>query len=64
MDWASLLIRLGSALPYLIAFVVVSFVLVVAIAAMVAIWHPDPRRRSAALRVLDLLLGVVRNRSR
>ena len=63
MPWTSLLVQAGSALPYLVGFVVVVHVLVVAVAAMVAIWHPAASRRSAALKVLALMLRVTRRRN-
>jgi len=64
MEWGRILLGLGAALPYIVAFVVVSFVLIVMVASMVAIWHPDARRRSSAYRVLELLVAVVRPRAR
>ena len=59
MEWASVLSRSGLALSLLSA----SFLVITAIgatAAMVAIWHPDPRRRSSAFKVLELLALTLR----
>lgn len=44
----------------LIGGVVAVVVVLTAIAAMVAIWHPDEQRRNDAFRVLRLLLGLFR----
>lgn len=63
MEWVSELSRLGLAFP-LLAFAIAAFVLLIGVAAMVAIWHPDPRRRSSAYKVLELLLGTPRRAGR
>jgi hypothetical protein len=62
MPWTSSLLEASSALPVLIGFVVVTHVLIVAVAAMVAIWHPAASRRSAALKVLALMLRASKRR--
>jgi hypothetical protein len=61
MEWIPVLTRSGLALV-LLSCAVIGYVIVSAVAAMVAIWHPDPRRRSAALKVLELLLSALRPR--
>jgi hypothetical protein len=38
----------------------IGYIVVSGVAAMVAIWHPDPRRRSSALKVLELFLATLR----
>ncbi len=60
MEWVSVLSRSGSAL-LLLSFAVTGLVVITGIAAMTAIWHPDPRRRSSAYKVLELLLGTLRH---
>ena len=60
MEWGSVLQALGSAFPYAAAFAVVVIILIVAISAMAAIWHPDAPRRRAAYRVLALVLDHLR----
>jgi hypothetical protein len=60
MEWIPVLSRSGLALV-LLSCAVIGYVIVGAVAAMVAIWHPDPRRRSAALKVLELLLSALRS---
>jgi hypothetical protein len=59
MEWIPVLTRSGLALV-LLRCAVIGYVIASAIAAMVAIWHPDSRRRSAALKVLELLLSAFR----
>ena len=63
MEWISALSRLGIAFP-LLAIVIMAFVSLVGVAAMAAIWHPDPRRRSSAYKVLELLLETPRRADR
>jgi hypothetical protein len=60
MPWTSLVLQLGAAVPFLAGFVIVSYVLIIAIASMVAIWHPTASRRAAALTVLALMLRAKR----
>lgn len=52
--------NLGPGGYLLIGGVVAVVVVLTAIAAMVAIWHPDKQRRNDAFRVLRLLLGLFR----
>jgi hypothetical protein len=60
MNWDILLPHIGLTLPFVLGFAVVIRVLTVAIAAMVAMWHPRPSRRTAALKVLALLVDTHR----
>ena len=64
MDWQPVWSALGSALPYVLGFAIVTFVLIIAVAAMTAIWHPDARRRQAAYKVLALVLRALHRRER
>jgi hypothetical protein len=59
MEWIPVLTRSGLALV-LISCALSGYALVSAVAAMAAIWNPDSRRRSAALKVLELLLAALR----
>jgi len=59
MEWVSVLSRSELALV-LLSCALISYIVVCAVAAMVAIWHTDPRRRSSALKVLELLLATLR----
>jgi hypothetical protein len=63
MDWVSALSRSGLPLT-LLSFAVIGYVLISGAAAMVAIWHSDPRRRSSAYKVLELLLAPLRRTDR
>jgi hypothetical protein len=59
MEWIPVLTRSGLALV-LLSCAVIGYVVISAVAAIAAIWHPDARRRTAALKVLELLLSVLR----
>jgi hypothetical protein len=61
MEWILVLTRSGLVLV-LLSCAVTGYVIVGAVAAMVAVWHPDSRRRSAALKVPELLLSALRPR--
>lgn len=63
MEWVSVLSRSGLTL-LLLSCAIAGFVVIAGIAAMAAIWHPDPRRRSSAYKVLELLLGTLRHAER
>lgn len=63
MQWVSVLSRSELALVML-SCALIGYIAVSAVAAMVAIWHPDPRRRSSALKVLELLLAALRRGER
>jgi hypothetical protein len=64
MTWATVVLRAAAAVPYIFGFVAGAYVLIVSIAAMAAIWHPAASRRSAAYKVLALLLGSQRRAGR
>jgi hypothetical protein len=53
-----------SGAAFVAALALALFVLLIGIAAMAAIWHPDLGRRKAAYRVLDRLLRVVPGRGK
>jgi hypothetical protein len=59
MEWISVLSRSELALV-LLSCALIGYIVISGVAAMVAICHPDPRRRSAALKVLELLLATLR----
>jgi hypothetical protein len=59
MEWIPVLTRSGLALV-LLSCAVIGYVIISAVAAIAAIWHPDGRRRTAALKVLELLLSALR----
>lgn len=63
MQWVSVLSRSELALV-LFSCALIGYIAISAVAAMVAIWHPDPRRRSSALKVLELLLAALSRRER
>lgn len=55
--WPSGLGALVEQLPMVVGIVICVYVCLVALAAVVGALHPDEKRRAAALKVLERLLG-------